>query len=192
MSSISSESSRNRRSSILKVRQTDVESTVDVVQQQKNRRRVSFHHEKAVKEYDKDRHELSATSPLKEAVEEARSDFDSTKSNSTMMSLATPDRTAGDHTMNILGGMLSGTQPSSSHHETRDMSFSFVEDAANTVGLNDTLNMFHGAKADHFTIHSKTVDISCTMEPISEDSMNDNTMDIFGKASVNKSTRELA
>lgn len=37
------------------------------------------------REYDKEKHELSATSPLKESVKEAMSDFDSTKSNSTLM-----------------------------------------------------------------------------------------------------------
>ncbi|GMR37042.1 hypothetical protein PMAYCL1PPCAC_07237, partial [Pristionchus mayeri] len=189
-SSSSSKSSKNRRSSILKVRQTTVEAKVDVVEQPKNRRRVSFHHQKTVKEYDKEKHELSATSPLKEAVREAMSDFDSTKSNSTMMSLGTPDRTTSDNqTMMLFRGMMSAGHPSSVHHETKDMSFSIIEEPGNGDSQDDTLNVFNGLHAGHMTMHSKTVDISYRMEETLNENDADNTLDIFKKPSMNQSSR---
>ncbi|KAF8361438.1 hypothetical protein PRIPAC_88361, partial [Pristionchus pacificus] len=192
MTSTSSKSSKSRRSSILKIRQTTVDAKVDVVEQPKNRRRVSFHHQKSVKEYDKEKHELSATSPLKESVKEAMSDFDSTKSNSTLMSLGTPDRTTGDHTMNLFKGMMAGGNISSVHHESKDMSFSIIEDPANTTGQNDTLNVMNGMHTGHISIHSKSVDISYRMEESVNENGGDNTMDIFGRPSANQSTRGMS
>ncbi|GMS84744.1 hypothetical protein PENTCL1PPCAC_6919, partial [Pristionchus entomophagus] len=195
MSSASSKSSKNRRNSILKVRQTTttVDTTVDVVEQPKNRRRVSFHHQKTVKEYDKEKHELSATSPLKETVKEAMSDFDSTKSNSTMMSLGTPDRTTGENnTMMLFRGMMSGGELSAIYHETKDMSFSIIEDPANySDEQNETLNVFRGLGTSHMSIHSKTIDISYRMEESVNENPADDTMNIFGKPSANQSSRTM-